>query len=161
ARRERPPVHERRGAGGAADDALRRWRARCRDPGATSRRNDERRDAALARDLGGDRGAALPSRTHQMNVAFLHPGLRLGRAARLIVDAASYLVAHGHRVVVLTAHHDRGRAFPATIDGTLDVRVHGGALPAQVFGRLRAPCAIARMSWLALRLARLRPRPDV
>jgi alpha-1,3/alpha-1,6-mannosyltransferase len=61
----------------------------------------------------------------------------------------------------LTAHHDRTRAFPPTIDGTLDVRVRGGALPAQVFGRLRAPCAIARMAWLAVGLRALRPRPDV
>ena len=96
-----------------------------------------------------------------MNVVFLHPDLGLGGAERLVVDAASYLVAHGHRVVILTAHHDRRLAFPATVDGTLDVRVRGGGLPAQVLGHLRAPCAIARMAWLALGLRRIRPRPDV
>lgn len=96
-----------------------------------------------------------------MNVAFLHPVLGLGGAERLVVDAACHLVAHGHRVAVLTAHHDRARAFPPTVDGTLDVRVHGRVFPAQVLGRLRAPCAIARMTWLAGCLGRLRPRPDV
>ena len=96
-----------------------------------------------------------------MTVVFLHPDLGLGGAERLVVDAASHLVANGHRVVVLTAHHDRARAFPATVDGSLDVRVRGGALPAQVLGHLRAPCAIVRMAWLALGLRGLRPQPDV
>jgi len=96
-----------------------------------------------------------------MTVVFLHPDLGLGGAERLVVDAASHLVANGHQVVVLTAHHDRARAFPATVDGSLDVRVRGGALPAQVLGHLRAPCAIARMAWLALGLRGLRPQPDV
>jgi alpha-1,3/alpha-1,6-mannosyltransferase len=96
-----------------------------------------------------------------LNVAFLHPDLGLGGAERLVVDAATWLRAAGHGVVVLTAHHDPGRAFPATTDGTLDVRVRGGALPAQVLGRLRAPCAIARMAWLAAAAARLSPPPDV
>ena len=96
-----------------------------------------------------------------MTVVFLHPDLGLGGAERLVVDAAAHLVAQGHRVVVLTAHHDAARAFPETVDGTLDVRVRGGALPAQVFGRLRAPCAIVRMAWLAVTLRTLRPRADV
>jgi alpha-1,3/alpha-1,6-mannosyltransferase len=96
-----------------------------------------------------------------VNVVFLHPDLGFGGAERLVVDAASHLVANGHRVVLLTARHDRARAFPATLDGSLDVRVRGGALPAQVLGRLRAPCAVARMAWLALGLRGLRPRPDV
>ena len=96
-----------------------------------------------------------------MTVVFLHPDLGLGGAERLVVDAASHLVANGHRVVVLTAHHDRARAFPATVDGSLDVRVRGRPLPAQVLGHLRAPCAIVRMAWLALGLRGLRPQPDV
>ena len=96
-----------------------------------------------------------------MNVAFVHPDLGLGGAERLVVDAATELGASGHRVVVLTAHHDPARAFPETTDGVLDVRVRGRLLPAQVAGRLRAPCAIARMAWLATRLGRLAARPDV
>ena len=77
------------------------------------------------------------------------------------MDAATWLAAAGHRVVILTAHHDRARAFPETVDGTLDVRMRGRFLPAHVFQRLRAPCAIARMAWLALATARLAARPDV
>src|SRR5256885_12156419 len=96
-----------------------------------------------------------------MTVVFLHPDLGLGGAERFVVDAASELVANGHRVVVLTARHDRAHAFPATVDGSLDVRVRGRALPPAVLGRLRAPCAIARMAWLAVALRALRPPPDV
>jgi alpha-1,3/alpha-1,6-mannosyltransferase len=96
-----------------------------------------------------------------VNVAFLHPDLGLGGAERLVVDAAAHLAAAGHRVVVLTAHHDPARAFPETADGTLDVRVLGRLLPAHVFQRLRAPCGVARMAWLAAATARLSERPDV
>lgn len=92
-----------------------------------------------------------------MNVVFLHPDLGLGGAERLVVDAATHLVAAGHRVVVLTAHHDPARAFPPTTDGTLDVRVRGARLPPQVLQRLRAPCAIARMAWLSAHAIRLDP----
>jgi alpha-1,3/alpha-1,6-mannosyltransferase len=109
----------------------------------------------------GGRGAAGDPRGWVLNVAFLHPDLGLGGAERLVVDAATWLRAAGHGVVVLTAHHDPGRAFPATTDGTLDVRVHGRALPPQVLGRLRAPCAVARMAWLARAAGRLVPPPDV
>jgi len=96
-----------------------------------------------------------------VTVVFLHPDLGLGGAERWLVDAATALVARGHRVVVLTAHHDRARAFPETLDGTFEVRVRGTLLPAQVWGRLRAPCAIARMAWLAGTLRAMRPRPDL
>ena len=88
-----------------------------------------------------------------MRVAFLHPDLGLGGAERLVVDAATALQARGHAVVVFTAHHDPARAFPATIDGTLDVRVRS-RLPHQILGRLRAPLAIARMAALARAAAR-------
>lgn len=96
-----------------------------------------------------------------MNVVFLRPDMGLGGAERLIVDAATHLVAIGHRVVVLTAHHDPAWAFPETVDGTLDVRVRGGRLPPELFGRLRAANAVLRMAWLAFGLRALRPRPDV
>jgi alpha-1,3/alpha-1,6-mannosyltransferase len=96
-----------------------------------------------------------------MRVVFLHPDLGLGGAERLVVDAATSLAAEGHRVTILTAHHDPAHAFPATVDGSLDVRVRAAVLPAQIFGRLRAPCAIVRMAWLAAALRRMRPRPDV
>jgi alpha-1,3/alpha-1,6-mannosyltransferase len=77
------------------------------------------------------------------------------------VDAATYLRGAGHRVVVLTAHHDPARAFPETSDGTLDVHVRGRFLPGQVLQRLRVPCAVVRMAWLAASTTRLPERPDV
>ena len=85
-----------------------------------------------------------------MRVAFLHPELGLGGAERFVVDAAVELQERGHRVVVFTSRLERGRTFPAAADGTLDVRVHGAAIPAHVAQRLRAPCTIARMARLAL-----------
>jgi alpha-1,3/alpha-1,6-mannosyltransferase len=90
-----------------------------------------------------------------LKIAFLHPDLGLGGAERLVVDAAVELQAAGHRVTLFTTHHDRARAFPETTDGTLDVQVRGGFLPAHVLQRLRAPCGIARAAWLAA--AALRP----
>jgi len=84
-----------------------------------------------------------------LSIAFLHPDIGLGGAERLVVDAAVELQAAGHRVTLYTSHHDRARAFPETVDGTLDVRVHGGFLPHHVLQRLRAPCAVARAAWLA------------
>jgi alpha-1,3/alpha-1,6-mannosyltransferase len=96
-----------------------------------------------------------------VNVAFVHPELGLGGAERLVLDAATELGARGHRVVVLTSRRDPARAFPEAVDGSVDVRVHGGWIPAHVAGRLRAPCAIARMAWLASALRRLGDRPDV
>jgi alpha-1,3/alpha-1,6-mannosyltransferase len=91
----------------------------------------------------------------------MHPDLGLGGAERLVVDAAVALGEAGHRVTVLTGHHDRRQAFPETTDGTLDVRVAGRFVPAHVGQRLRAPCAIARMACLAVASARLPDRPDV
>jgi len=44
-----------------------------------------------------------------------------------------------------TPHHDRTHAFKATIDGTLDVEVHGSIWPAKIFGRFFALCAIIRI----------------
>lgn len=109
-----------------------------------------------------ERGAAaLAGGPGALNVVFLHPDLGLGGAERLVVDAAAHLSGVGHRVVVLTAHHDPARAFPETVDGTLDVRIRGRFLPGQVAQRLRAPSAIARMAWLAASTARLPERPDV
>jgi len=96
-----------------------------------------------------------------VKVVFLHPDLGLGGAERLVLDAATWLRDAGHGVVVYTAHHDPRRAFPETTDGRLDVRVRGRALPSQVAQRLRAPCAVARMAWLATALARERTPADV
>jgi alpha-1,3/alpha-1,6-mannosyltransferase len=87
------------------------------------------------------------------SIAFMHPDLGIGGAERLVVDAAVYLRAAGHRVALFTAHHDPARCFEETKDGRLDVRVHGEFIPLHVGQRLRAPCAIVRMCYLAGRLA--------
>ncbi len=87
------------------------------------------------------------------SIGFIHPDLGIGGAERLVVDAATHLSRAGHRVVLFTSHHDRSHCFDETIDGSLDVRVYGGLIPLHVRQRLRAPCAIARMHYLAGRLA--------
>jgi alpha-1,3/alpha-1,6-mannosyltransferase len=96
-----------------------------------------------------------------VTIVFVHPELGLGGAERLVLDAAMELRARGHRVVLLTAECDPAHAFPEAVDGSLDVRVHGRAIPRAIAGRLRAPCAIARMAWLGRALGRLEVRPDV
>jgi alpha-1,3/alpha-1,6-mannosyltransferase len=96
-----------------------------------------------------------------VTIVFVHPELGLGGAERLVLDAATELRARGHRVVLLTAECDPAHAFPEAIDGSLDVRVHGRAIPHAIAGRLRAPCAIVRMAWLGRALGRLEVRPDV
>jgi len=102
-----------------------------------------------------------PAGAAAVNVVFAHPELGLGGAERLVLDAAMELRARGHRIVLLTTRCDPARAFPEAADGSLDVRVHGRGLPAQIAGRLRAPCAVARMAWLSVALRRLEERPDV
>lgn len=93
------------------------------------------------------------SDTRTLTIGFIHPDLGIGGAERLVVDAAVHLQAAGHRVALFTSHHDRDRCFEETGDGTLDVRVYGDFLPSHVGNRLRAPCAIARMAYLAWAMA--------
>lgn len=96
-----------------------------------------------------------------LHVGFLHPELGLGGAERLVVDAALQLQSRGHRVTMFTTRHDRRRCFEETRNRTLDVRVHGALLPSHVAQRLRAPCTIARMAYLAGRVVLSGPRLDV
>jgi alpha-1,3/alpha-1,6-mannosyltransferase len=96
-----------------------------------------------------------------VRIAFVHPFLGLGGAERLVVDAALEMQARGHRPVIFTAHHDRGRAFPATVDGSLEVRVHGGVIPLRIAGVGQAVCTVARMAALAMAVARDREGFDV
>ena len=84
-----------------------------------------------------------------LRIGFLHPVLGIGGAERLVIDAAVELRARGHDVSILTAEWSPARAFPETRDGRVDVRVRGGFLPPAIAGRLQAPCAIARLWWLA------------
>lgn len=96
-----------------------------------------------------------------LRVAILHPDLGLGGAERLVVDAALELQSRGHRVAIYAGGHDPARAFEETCDGTLDVRVHGGALPLHVGGHARVVAAITRMAVGAAAILRDRDRPDV
>jgi alpha-1,3/alpha-1,6-mannosyltransferase len=95
-----------------------------------------------------------------MNIAFLHLDLGLGGAERLVVDAGVALQARGHRVTIFTSHHDPGRCFEETRDGTLRVCEYGDFLPSHVADRGRAPAAILRMLYLSLRVRLRRERFD-
>eukprot|EP00908_Phaeocystis_cordata_P002681 Transcript_12926.p1 GENE.Transcript_12926~~Transcript_12926.p1 ORF type:complete len:544 (+),score=121.82 Transcript_12926:53-1633(+) len=97
----------------------------------------------------------------QLRVAFLHPDLGIGGAERLVVDAAVSLQRRGHSVVMHTAHHDAGRCFEETRDGTLAVRVAGDWLPRTVLGRLHIVCATLRALYGALVLLATEPGCDV
>jgi alpha-1,3/alpha-1,6-mannosyltransferase len=96
-----------------------------------------------------------------LRVAFIHPNLGIGGAERLVVDAATYLQSVGHQVTIFTTHHDPRRCFEETRNGTLPVRVYGDFLPDHVGQHLRAPCAIARMAYLATAVALRGERYDV
>ena len=87
-----------------------------------------------------------------MRIGIVHPELMIGGAERVMVDAALSLQDLGHRVTLLTAAHDRRRCFPETVDGSLDVRVIGRRLPAQLLRHLRAPLNIARMMYVCARI---------
>lgn len=89
-----------------------------------------------------------------LSVAFIHPDLGIGGAERVVVDAAVCLKSAGHTVRIFTGHHDRNYCFDATRNGTLDVRVGRSPIPAQIGGRLRACCALARAAHLVTALAR-------
>jgi len=95
-----------------------------------------------------------------LRIAFLRPGLGIGGAERLILDAALELDARGHDVSVFV-----GDRQPAQLDevaaGRVRVVAVGRGLPAHVAQRLRAPAAILRAAWAARALARARPAPDV
>lgn len=54
-------------------------------------------------------------------VAFIHLDLGIGGAENLVVNAAKGIQDRGHSVKIFTSHHDPGRAFKETIDGTLSV----------------------------------------
>jgi len=87
-----------------------------------------------------------------LNVVFLHPDLGIGGAERAVIDAAMALKSRGHRVTMLTAHHDTSHCFDETRDGRLSVIAVGDWLPRSLFGRCRALCAYLRMIVVALYL---------
>eukprot|EP00007_Cunea_sp_BSH-02190019_P007153 CAMPEP_0174240760 /NCGR_PEP_ID=MMETSP0417-20130205/20342_1 /TAXON_ID=242541 /ORGANISM="Mayorella sp, Strain BSH-02190019" /LENGTH=562 /DNA_ID=CAMNT_0015319897 /DNA_START=1258 /DNA_END=2942 /DNA_ORIENTATION=+ len=96
--------------------------------------------------------APLQSR-RRVYVTVMHPDLGLGGAERLVIDAAVALQNQGHVVTVYTTHRDPSHCFQESIDGTLDVRVHGDFLPRHILGRCHALCAIVRMIYLSMVVA--------
>ncbi len=93
-------------------------------------------------------------KTRALRIAFVHPELGIGGAERLMVDAALALQQRGSRVSIFTARHEHDNCFEETLSGLLDIRVAGKCIPLQVAGRLRVPCAIARMACAVLAMAR-------
>jgi alpha-1,3/alpha-1,6-mannosyltransferase len=95
-----------------------------------------------------------------LRVAFVRPGLGIGGAERLVVDAALELQARGHDVTLFVG--DRQEAQLDEVGaGRVRVVAVGSRLPAHVAQRLRAPAAILRAAWATRALARARPAPDV
>jgi alpha-1,3/alpha-1,6-mannosyltransferase len=95
-----------------------------------------------------------------LNIAFLRPGLGIGGAERLVVDAAVELSARGHAVTMFVGERDQPQLDEVRA-GLVRVVQVGRWLPAQVAQRLRAPAAIARAAWAARALARHKPAIDV
>ena len=106
-------------------------------------------------DTGRDSGTPPISRNSMisagLNIAFIHPDLGLGGAERLIVDAATELVKHGHSVDLYTAYYDPQRCFEETRGpGGFRVIVAGGWFPRHILGRCVALCAYVRCILAAL-----------
>ncbi|XP_057853789.2 uncharacterized protein LOC131063849 [Cryptomeria japonica] len=97
----------------------------------------------------------------KLKIAICHPDLGIGGAERLIVDAAVELASHGHEVHVFTAHHDHGRCFEETVDGSFPVTVYGSFLPRHIFYRFHAICAYVRCIFVAICMVLLWPSFDI
>jgi alpha-1,3/alpha-1,6-mannosyltransferase len=95
-----------------------------------------------------------------LNIAFLRPGLGIGGAERLVVDAALELGARGHAVTLFVGDRQKAQLDEVRA-GLVRVVAVGRLLPGQLAQRLRAPAAIARAAWAARALARAVPPPDV
>ena len=100
------------------------------------------------------------ARNRSLNVAFLRPGLGIGGAERLVVDAAIELGARGHAVTLFVGDRQETQLDEVRA-GLVRVVAVGRWLPSQILQRLRAPAAIARAAWAARALARAMPEVDV
>ncbi len=96
----------------------------------------------------------------KLRVAFVRPGLGIGGAERLVVDAALELDARGHEVTLYVGDRQEAQLDEVRA-GRVRVVAVGRRLPAHVAQRLRAPAAILRAAWAARALGRARPAPDV
>ena len=95
-----------------------------------------------------------------LRIAFVRPGLGIGGAERLVVDAALELQARGHDVTLFVGDRQEAQLDEVKA-GRVRVVAVGRRLPAHVAQRLRAPAAILRAAWAARAVARARPAPDV
>eukprot|EP00918_Siedleckia_nematoides_P037814 GHVU01082002.1.p1 GENE.GHVU01082002.1~~GHVU01082002.1.p1 ORF type:complete len:152 (+),score=18.63 GHVU01082002.1:295-750(+) len=83
-------------------------------------------------------------------VGVVHLDLGIGGAERLIVLLSLAAQRLGNDVQLFTSYHDRGHAFPETIDGTLRVRAFGQWIPRSVCGRFTVLMSTLRMLWVTL-----------
>jgi alpha-1,3/alpha-1,6-mannosyltransferase len=95
-----------------------------------------------------------------LKVAFVRPGLGIGGAERLVVDAALELGARGHAVTLFIGDRQEAQLDEVRA-GRLRVVAVGRFLPAHVAQRGRAPASIARAAWAARALRRSMPDVDV
>ncbi len=86
----------------------------------------------------------------RLQIAFLHPDLGIGGAERLMVDAAAELVNRGHEVTIFTGRYDPCRCLEKTRNQKVTIKIAGNFVPHGLSGRFRVPCAIARMTVMAL-----------
>jgi alpha-1,3/alpha-1,6-mannosyltransferase len=98
------------------------------------------REEAAALLLGEAEKSPHSSPEKSLHVAFFHPNLGIGGAERWLVDAALSLQDAGHRVTIITSHHNPKHCYEETVNGALTVRVRGSFLPAHIGKRLRLPC---------------------
>ena len=96
----------------------------------------------------------------ELRVAFVRPGLGIGGAERLVVDAALELGGRGHDVTLFVGDRQEAQLDEVKA-GRVRVVAVGRKLPPHVAQRLRAPAAILRAAWAARALAKTRPAPDV
>lgn len=86
-------------------------------------------------------------------ILFLHPDLGIGGAERLVVDAAVALQNRGHKIRIITNHHDRNHCFEETRNGQLCVETVGDWLPRSILAKFAAACAYLRIIYASLYIA--------
>jgi alpha-1,3/alpha-1,6-mannosyltransferase len=95
-----------------------------------------------------------------LKIAFVRPGLGIGGAERLVVDAALELGARGHAVTLFVGDRQEAQLDEVRA-GLLRVVAVGRFLPAHIAQHVRAPASIARAAWAACVLGRTMPDVDV
>lgn len=95
-----------------------------------------------------------------LRIAFVRPGLGIGGAERLVVDAALELGARGHDVTLFVGDRQEAQ-LDEVRKGLVRVVAVGRRLPPHVAQRLRAPASILRAAWAARAMARSTPPPDL